>query len=166
MHRIDSAVSKPPGRPQGETFIEQGRLHLGCVIQNLDPVVEMCRGKGQRLLKIRLFQVRIISEQLGSICIAAEYFEHPLHGDAKPADARLAAHLVGLDSNAVKWRPQRHETIVTVYVSFGTTARNNFINVSRTRAPASSTSSCTSFCGKIPAAALVTHEIANTFIPL
>jgi len=101
----------------------------------------MCRGKGQCLAKILLFEVRVIREELGSICIAAEYFEDPLHRNTKPADRRLAAHLLGLDCNSIERRLQRHDAIVTAYASFGTTARSNLISVSLTLAPASKTSS-------------------------
>jgi len=96
---------------------------------------------------------------------ASKVIEYIVYGEAHAANAWLAAHLVRLNGDALKWRLQRHDTIV-IYPSLGTTARNNFTNVPLTLAPVSSTSSCTSFCGRIPAAALVTHEIAKTFIPM
>src|ERR1700694_2330750 len=72
----------------------------------------MRRGERQRLLKVSFFQVRVVSEQFFSIRIAGKNLEHSFDGDSKPANTRLAAHLVRLDRDSVERRFQRHQSIV------------------------------------------------------
>src|SRR5882724_756840 len=94
----------------------------GSVVEDLDAIVEVGRCISKGLLQIFFDQVRIISKKLTPILIAAQQVENAFYCDAQPANARLTAHFVTLDCDAVERCLQRH--LASLYRSTAfTTAR-------------------------------------------
>jgi anti-sigma B factor antagonist len=69
----------------------------------------MGRGKLERLLNVRLFQVGIIGEQFDAFGVGAKDFEHSPDRNPQTANAGLAPHFARFDGNPIKGRLQSHD---------------------------------------------------------
>ena len=71
------------------------------------------RRERKSLLKVFLLKVWVLLEQLLAIGIGRQNIQHTPHGDSHATDARLAAHLVGLDGYPVEWWLEVHVLIIS-----------------------------------------------------
>jgi hypothetical protein len=65
-------------------------------------VLEIGRGKRQRLLNVVRLQFRIVSKQVIAVWIQGNCFHYSTHGQPHPADARLPIHLVWIPGDPVE----------------------------------------------------------------
>ncbi len=68
--------------------------------------------EGKRLVKVFLFEVRIIFKQFAAIRIRGHDLEDAPHCDAHAAKTGMAAHLPWLDSDPVKRLAELHTLII------------------------------------------------------
>ena len=101
---------------QGQRFVQENSHPLQSVVEYLDMVVEMGRGKLERLLNVRLFHVGIIGEQFDAFGVGAKDFEHSPDRNPQTANAGLAPHFARFDGNPIKGRLQSHDLILSKFV--------------------------------------------------